>query len=323
MHNQTVLFPAILGMLATCALGASSPPVFEPVGGANAPTSSPPPALLIGTAELRAEGFMIRVPTGEYTSPVGGAPNYRVPGPIVSFKGTDGVWRGHGYLETYARLKSFRGEVAGDRATLKYAFENDERYEVTMKAAGAVVTIEENSTLGTRNAYVFDAYYNWEPSSAFVLDLTGEKHAFLYLPCHYDKVEANMTPSTNTAPLLGAVAVVHPDPSKKDVAAFFVRAPDDWRNPDRMTTSLWQRRQLPGDPSSRHFLGPETKSDSTPNPRTAALLGKSLYEGHVTIEHSLGTGKRLLGFTVYAKPSKREDLPQPLRETMAHGAGTP
>lgn len=316
MRAQIASAVLLNGLVATCTWGASAPPVYEPVGGANAPTSSPPPSLIVGTAELKADGFSVRVPTGEYTAPASGAPNYSVPGPIVAFKGSDGVWRGHGYLETYSRLKTFKGEVSADSAVLTYVFENDARYQVAMKVSGRAVNIDEDCALGPRNAYVFDAYYNWEPSSAFVTDPAGEKHAFLYLPCHYDKVEASITPSTNTTPGLGAVAVVHPDSSKRDVAAFFVRAPATWRDPDRMAVSLWQHRQLPGDPASRHFLGPETKSDSTPNPRTAALLGKSLYEGHVTVEHSLGAGKRSLGFTVYAKPAERDALPNPLRQIM-------
>jgi hypothetical protein len=80
-----------------------------------------------------------------------------------------------------------------------------------------------------------------------------------------------------------------------------------------MAMGLWQHRQLPGDPGSRQFLGPETKSDSTPNPRTASLLGTSLYEGHVTLEFSLGNGKRTMGFTVYPRPQNREEIPAPLK----------
>ena len=78
-----------------------------------------------------------------------------------------------------------------------------------------------------------------------------------------------------------------------------------------MGIQLWQRRQRPGDPASRHFLGPETKSDATPNPRTAGMLGTSLYEGHVTIELNLGRGSRKLGFAAVAKGTPKEQLPAP------------
>jgi hypothetical protein len=78
-----------------------------------------------------------------------------------------------------------------------------------------------------------------------------------------------------------------------------------------MGLQLWQRRQRPGDPASRHFLGPETKSDTTPNPRTAGMLGTSLYEGHVTIELSLGRGTRKLAFAVTPKGSPKDRLPEP------------
>jgi hypothetical protein len=262
---------------------------------------------------LDAGTFSVKVPVGEYVAPPEGAPNYRIPGPIVAFKGQDGLWRGHGYLETYARLKSFRGEVTPPRARLLYGFEGDAKYQVALEAKSGVVTLDEECSLGPRNVYVFDAYYGWLPSSAFVLDAIGERHAFLYLPCHYDKVEATVTPSTNILPSLSAVAVLHPDATNRDIAAFYVRSPSAWTNPDRMAMGLWQHRQLPGDPGSRQFLGPETKSDSTPNPRTASLLGTSLYEGHVTLEFSLGNGKRTMGFTVYPRPQNREEIPAPLK----------
>jgi hypothetical protein len=321
LRIQSVFVAVFLA--AAQARAAPAPPVYEPVGGANAPSPTAPPALVVNTAELQAEGFAIRVPSGEYNAPAEGAPNYRIPGPIVAFKGPDNLWRGHGYIETYARLKSFKGEVAADKATLKYVFENEGRYDVTITVRGSIAAITEECNLGQRNFYVFDAYYGWAPSSAFVTDPTGGKHAFLYMPCHYDKLEASMTPSTNTSPSLGAVAVLHPDKGNSDVAAFIVRAPDAWQNADRMAIGLWQHRQLPGDPASRHFLGPETKSDSTPNPRTAPLIGKSLYEGHVTIEFSLGSGRRSLAFTVYPKPAAKEDLPAPLRQAIQAAANMP
>lgn len=316
MEARTLAVFCTLIAAAGCALAVSAPPAYEPVGGANAPTSAAPPTLVVGTAEMQAEGFTLRVPSGDYHAPAGGAPNYRVPGPIVSFKGPDGSWRGHGYLETYARLVSFKGEVSAGQAVLKYVFENDARYDVTLKVDGRTVRMDEESTLGPRNFFVFDAYYGWEPSSAFVIDPAGRNHAFLYLPCHYDKNEAMVTPSTNTAPALGAIAILHPDTAKRDVAAFFARSPSEWRNADRMAFALWQHRQLPGDPASRHFLGPETKSDSTPNPRTAPLLGRSLYEGHVTVEFSLGTGRRATGFMVYQKPVERDSIPGALRQAV-------
>lgn len=313
--RHMISFIVLLSLSALAhAANDHSPPVYEPVGGANAPTSTPPPSLVIETTEMQAEGFSLRVPSGVYDAPLGGAPNYRVPGPISAFKGPDGVWRGHGYLETHARLKSFRGSVATGGATLTYLFEDDGRYEVRIKINRGVVLLDEECNLGPRNTFVFDTYYGWGPSSAFVADPEGSGTAFLYVPCHYDKLEACMTTSTNITPSLGAIAVLNPDDAMKDVVTFFLTVPKDWRNPAGMAVNLWQRRQLPGDPSSRHFLGPETKSDSTPNPRTAPLLGKSLYEGHVTIELSLGDGRRSIGFAAFGKPADKQSLPQRLKQ---------
>ncbi len=317
------LLSAGLALAVLSAQGApEGPPLYEPVGGANAPAASPPPPLVIATVTLDAGTFSVKVPSGEYTAPAGGAPNYRIPGPIVAFKGPDSKWRGHGYLETYARLQSFKSEVANSRARLTYGFEDGAEYQVTVEAKDGLVTLDEECALGPRNLYVFDAYYGWQPSGGFVVDASGERHAFLYLPCHYDKVEATVTPSTNVSPPLAAAAVFNPDPMTRDIAAFFVRTPKAWANADRMSFSIWQRRQLPGDPASRHFLGPETKSDSTPNPRTAALLGPSLYEGHVAIEFSLGIGKRAMGFAVYPKPPSREEIPAPLKALVKQASAT-
>jgi hypothetical protein len=279
------------------------------VGGANSPKPSPPQKLILDTVELAGDGFAVKVPTGEYTAPPGGAPNYSVPGPIVGFKGPDGVWRGHGYLETYPRLLKFRATPmpAKKGYTLQYEFEDQKSYQAQVYVADGVIQLTETSELGPRNLFVFDCYYgDWLPSTGFVLNRDLTKHAFLYLPCYYDKPEATLTN--------GGVAVVSADAAKKDVAGFWCREADNWRGADTMSFQIWQRRQLPGDPSSRHFLGPETKSDSTPNPRTAPLLGQSLYEGHVTLEFALGTGTRKLAFAVTGKGAAKATLPEPFKK---------
>ena len=289
------------------ALLLSSAAAYAQVGGANSPAPSPPQKLILDTAELATDGFTVKVPVGEYTAPAGGAANYSVPGPIIAFKGPDGVWRGHGYLETYPRLLAFKGQVADGKAQLTYTFEDGKKYQVALEAKNGAILMEETARLGPRNLYVLDCYYgDWLPASGFVLSGDLAKHAFLYLPCFYDKPEATLTN--------GGVAVVSADTGKKDVAGFWCRDAGKWTGADTMSLQIWQRRQLPGDPSSRHFLGPETKSDSTPNPRTASLLGQSLYEGHVTLEFALGTGTRKLAFGVAAKGATKETLPEPFQK---------
>jgi len=290
----------------------------EMVGGANSPAPSPPPRLVIQTGELSAGSFSVKVPTGSYTAPKGGAPNYSVPGPIVAFKGPDGVWRGHGYLETYPRLLSFAGKLSETSAQLTYNFEKGKSYRIRLLAKDGAILMEETSELGPRNVFVFDCYYGWLPSAGLALNRTGTRHAFLYLPCYYDKAEVTINPvgTARSQDQPGAVAVVSRDPSKKDVSGFWCRDVANWRNSDRMGIQLWQRRQLPGDPSSRHYLGPETKCDSTPNPRTAPLLGRSLYEGHVTIELNLGNGTRKLGFAVATKGPKKETIPEAFKKLV-------
>lgn len=312
----------VYALAAAFILLAVAPPMRAdqtPVGGANSPKPSPPPALSIGTGELSVGDFTVRVPVGDYTAPVGGAPAYTVPGPIVAFKGPDGVWRGHGYLETYPRLLKFSGAINGQVATLTYTFENNRTYKATLTARAGAVLLDETSDLGPRNVYVFDCYYQWLPAAGFALSLDGKRHAFIYMPCYYDRPEATVNPvaQTGDAAAPGGVAVISPDESQRDVAGFWCRDVQSWQGGESMGLQLWQRRQLPGDPNSRHFLGPETKSDSTPNPRTAGLLGPSLYEGHVTIEMNLGKGTRRLGFAVTARGATRQTIPQAFSAVVA------
>lgn len=314
--------------LAAAGVGAAEPPpIHVPVGGANSPEPSPPPELVGETAELACGTFSVKVPVGEYQAPAAGAPAYSVPGPIVAFKGADGAWRGHGYLELSPRLVGFSGILEAKRAVLDYRFEGDKRYQVTLQAGDGVLLIDETCDLGPRNRFVFDCYDGWQPSAGFAVDLEAKDHAFLTLPCHYDKAEVTVSPVAQSraaegdeAPkrsdLPGGVAVTSPEPDANDVAGFFCRQVDAWEGGDTMGFALWQHRQLPGDPASRHFLGPETKSDSTPNPRTAPMLGPSLYEGHVTVELSLGRGKRRLGFAVTTKGETQADIPEAFKKAV-------
>ncbi len=324
-----LVIPLVLSLQA--ARAAEPPPLDAPqVGGANSPVPSPPhPLTITKTAELDCGTFRVKVPAGSYTAPKGGAPDYGVPGPIVAFKGPDGVWRGHGYLETFPKLLSFEGTVEDKTARLEYRFEGDKRYSVTLEATPGALLMDEAADLGPRNLFVFDAYYGWLPAAGFATNVAGTHHNFLYLPCYYDKPEVDVNPvaqaraeerkeeeRTKPEDLPGGVAVTSADPATQDVAGFWCRAVDSWQGGDTMGFALWQHRQLPGDPSSRHFLGPETKSDSTPNPRTAGMLGPSLYEGHVTIEFALGTGTRKLGFAATTKGPAKPNLPNAFEKTV-------
>jgi len=309
-----------LSAVCLVAVAIAGESAGERHGGANSPPASPPPALAIATAELSAAGFSVRVPTGTYRAPAGGAPAYAVPGPIVAFKSVDGAWRGHGYLETWPRLLRFTGTVTASGAELRYEFEDAASYVATLTVAGAAVLIDEDCKLGPRNCWVFDAYYGgWEAGAGFAVDTAASNHAFVYLPCFYDRPEVTVYPAQLQQAAAGkpaGVAVLSADPGRRDVAGFWVRDVARWQGADGLGMQLWQRRQLPGDPASRHVLGPDTKSDSTPNPRTAPLLGQSLYEGHVTVEIALGTGTRKLAFTACAKGAG-DDLPKPFKAIAA------
>ncbi len=341
MHVSVGLFVtlagglSLAGALAPEGFAAAPPPLVPPVGGANSPPPSPRPELVIETAEIDCGTFSVKVPTGTYAAPPGGAADYAVPAPIVAFKGPDGLWRGHGYLETTHRLTRFEavtgtaGAVGEGRTAhrLRYEFEGGKSYTVELAAADGAVLLTETSDLGPRNRWVFDCHYDWQPAAGFAVDPHGRHHAFLYLPCYYDRPEVTVNPVAQSRPAPGedvpptkhppgGVAVTCADPAATDVAGFWVRDLASWTGGQTMGFQLWQRRQTPGDPSSRHFLGPETKSDSTPNPRTAPMLGRSLYEGHVTIEFDLGVGTRKLGFAVTGKGETKGAVPEAFKRAV-------
>ena len=316
-------FLALLVVLLTAPASWSAVADHLPPGGANAPEPTAAPAYIIELASLPLGDGQVQVPTGSYTAPASGSPAYGVPGPIAAFQiAGDSDWRGYGYIESVLSLQSFKGSHektdAGWKATLTYSYENDASYVVHLECTGKALLLEETSSLGPLSTFVFDAYYNWQPTSGFTTDLTATKQNFLYLPCHYDKPEV-----TVQQPLLikeetkatAAASIGVAGPRKQPiVAGFWTRDLSSWKNGDRMNLQLWQRRQVGGDPASRHVLGPETKSDGTPNPHTAKMIGNSLYEGHVTMELALGKGSRKLGFTFYPAPGAAIDLPKTFKE---------
>jgi len=284
-------------LLAVAAASAADRDLIPP-GGANAPEPTAPPAHVVETIDLRVPGTAawVRIPTGEFED-LDGAANHTVPGPIVAFRGEDEVWRGHSYLETYPRVIGFTGSYDGAEgetwtASLNYAFESGS-YDVELRGREGRIEIDATSDLGPRNCWVFDCYHGWQTTAAVAFGDGGR--ASLYLPCHYDRVEARLDPrdagGARGIAVLGAGVPV--------AAAFWMRDPDSWEGGSAMSAALWQRRQLGGRPGSRHFQAPETKSDGTPNPATAEMIGESRYEGHVTLEFNLGRGTRKLGFAPF------------------------
>jgi len=324
----------LVGVLfaATTAVFGGEIPLDSPTGGANSPPAGPPQKLILGRAELVVGGFRVEIPTGSFHAPAEGAASYSVPGPIVRCKGPDGVWRGHGYLETYPRLLKFNGTQTPTGATLTYEFEAGKRYEVQMTVRDGVLVLEEQSSLGPRNLFVFDCFYSeaagqpWAPSAGIAFSANARTVGSLYLPCFYDKPEVTVNPGVAAPPTTEmegqppvppiGVAVFASASGSKDLIGFWAVDPAQWKHADAMGFQLWQHRQRAGDPSSRSFLGPDTKSDSTPNARTASLMGTSLYEGHVTIEFNLGVGTRKLAFAAPGKGPNQEHLAGPLVEAV-------
>lgn len=285
---------ALLGLLAA----TEPPPLSPPIGGANSPPPSDPAPYAIALREVVAEGFAVRIPSGEHRFE-GGAPLYVIPGPIAAFRGPDGVWRGRSYLETYRRLLHLRVEDREDGADLHYLFEDERRYTVTLRVAGNRLLLHESADLGPRDLWVFDSYYHWQPTAGLALSLCGRHHNALYLPAYYDQSPVSVAPlADGPDSQAGGLALRHGDHQHRDVLVIRAQEAASWRNPAGMSVALWQRRQRPNDPSTRHFQAPETKADGSPNPHSVAMVGQSLYEGHNTVEFRLFDGHRRLLFAV-------------------------
>lgn len=332
----------LLRLLSLAALAGLCTPLAAqvggalPPGGANAPAPTPVQAQVLSVAELPFNGGMVRIPTGDWSGATSG---YTVQGPIAGFQERpDAPWRGAAYLETATAITAFSGSHSANQdgwtAELTYTFADGGSYAVTLVAGGATIAMHERVQTRTPTSWVFDGYYNWLPTAGFVVDQEAADQAFIYMPCHYDKAEAHILHDrlmTATAEEDGPVnvgkdaiaglAVAGAASSNVDgdvtVAGFFARMPDAWVDGGRLGVALWQRRQLPAHPASRHFLGPETKSDGTPNPYAAEMIGTSAYEGHVTIEFALDGGERHLGFTMYRHEGSRATLVDAFHQEVA------
>lgn len=315
-----VVFAACLGAEDNPFAKAPAPPNEIPPGGANAPAPSPRWPLAISTSDLVVgPNFSVRVPMAATWSPPASATSaYAIPAPIVAVRGVDGSWRGHGYLETLGRIKTFtaKKEDSGSDWTLSldYHFDGGERYQALLIAHKGVLTLTEDAAMGLRDLWVFDTYYDWQPTAGLVQDWSGVV-AGLYLPCHYDQPAVALDTKTK---LSGPKGLGIFSPREKDRDLLLVGSVPINLRQDLGSIQIWQRRQLAGDPASRHFLGSDTKSDGTPNPHTARMLGVSPYEGHVTLEFQLGKGFRHIAFQLIDRGTDLATLPQKLKD-IANG----
>ena len=269
---------------------------------ANAPKPASAPTLATEAAELIGKGFSIRVPAADWQAKDG---DVLLPAPIMAVRVANGPWLGCGYLETAAQALSLKVERSPESAKLDYQFAGGGRWQVTVKIVGSIVTIDEVANMGPRDAWVFDTFYNWNAEAGIALAPKGAFANFLYVPCHFDRVEATILAHTPGPQTPAGLAVLADSTQRREMIALWAREVPQWKNPEQLPVQLWQRRQRGNDVRSRHFVGPDTKSDGTPNPRTAALLGTSLYEGHVTLECLLGQGERRLALAILPQPDDR------------------
>ncbi len=304
--------PVKFGFLACAAMPALLPAATE----ANAPAPASRPVLAVAAIELAGQGFAIRVPGNDWQA----GPNQGkvlLPAPIMAVRSTASEpWLGCGYLETASAATSLKVEKHSDSVALDYGFADAKRYRVTVTVRGAVVLIDEVADLGPRDAWVFDAFYDWQPTAGIALSRGAATANFLTLPCHYDRAEATILAHQPGPQIPAGLAVLGAAEDRREILAVWAREAASWKNPGQLGVELWQRRQRGNDVRSRHVLGPDVKSDGTPNPRTAALIGTSLYEGHVTLEFLLGTGERHLALAVLQRPTERSGIVPALAKVM-------
>lgn len=293
--------PALGWMAVTTLAAASSEP---PPGGINAALPVAPALIALPWSELACGPGSVRVPSGSWTGTSDGS--QLLPAPIGAFRLGDGAWCGAGYIETYARCVSFTGTVAKDSAALSYRFDDGATWTVVLSVAGSRLRIDEQSTLGPRDRWVFDAAPGWSPAAGAIF--TGAARCrFLTLPCHYDRMEGLILPNAASSGFAG-LAVIGID--RREMLLFTV---DPGDGPG---VELWQHRQLGAETGSRHTLGPDTKSDGVNDPRTADLIGPSLWSGHVTVEFRLMSGKRTSWLAIAVKPAERAELPAAIAQAV-------
>ncbi len=312
MRNRFCHRPNCGWLVALAALPAMIPAATE----ANAPVPAPRPTLATAAIELVGQGFAIRVPGADWQAKPGQG-EVLLPAPIIAVRSTpQAPWLGCGYLDTASAATALKVEGRSDSVTLDYAFADGGHYRAVVTVRGALVLIDEIAQLGPRDAWVFDAFYDWQPGAGIALARGAATANFLTLPCHYDRVEAAILAHQPGPQIPTGLAVLSAAEDRREILAVWAREAATWRNPGQLGIELWQRRQRGNDVRSRHVLGPDVKSDGTPNPRTAGLIGTSLYEGHVTLEFLLGVGERHLALAVVNRPDQRDGIIPALAKAM-------
>lgn len=302
MSHTFVRLAAVWMAGLTALAAATSEP---PPGGINAAPPVAPALHSLPWAELACGPGSVRVPSGSWSGTSDGGK--LLPAPIGAFRLGSGAWCGAGYIETYARCVSFTAAVTQVAAELTYRFDDGATWTARLAVVGNRLRIDEQSTLGPRDRWVFDAAPGWSPAAGAIFTAAAAKCRFLTLPCHYDRMEGLVLPSGAAAGFAG-LAVIGVD--RPEMLLFSV---DPGDGPG---VELWQHRQLGAETGSRQSLGPDTKSDGVNDPRTADLVGPSLWSGHVTVEFRLMSGKRTSWLSIAAKPAERADLPAAIAQAV-------
>lgn len=293
-----------------------------PPGGANAPEPSELATIPATFSEIPCGSGALRFPVSVSIDQV--ATSYQIPGPIYQGAGADGVWRGNSYLEAVGQLTGFSHETTDGLHRLLYTFHDGATFQATLKPItvgdhAAVELTEIWEKPGQRALWVFDAYAQWQPTSAYLTNRDGSHFQFRYLPCHYDQLDATVQGTKAAQDLTVAAGFTLLSANAPTQLTISGDSFEEWGDA-RM--ELWQRRQLANDPAGRHVQAPETKSDGTPNPSTATMIGQSSYEGHVTVEFP-AAAMRTTVWLVHPVPQVRDAIPaaaQHLAATLEKGA---
>jgi len=268
---------------------------------------------------------MIQVPDGVHAWPNGGAPSYSVPGPIIRFKGADGVWRGKGYMDTLYRILRMQASTEPDPkdpssslVRVRYDLEGGRQYLVSMLVSHTkgTVLIDGVSTAGPESWFVMDFNENF-PADTLGLTRRDGVSVYRHLGCLMDRLQARITSQPDPQQPAAGLSVFSAKPGVRDLASFWVRKPGQWSNPAAMALELWEHRQLPNDPESRVSLGRTFKADGTPNPRVENFVGKSVYQGHVCLTAALGSGLRFWGMLLGVKSQDPKHISDALAEQIA------
>ena len=204
--------------------------------GASAPAQHVPALAREGRRMVLSSGpLSLLVPVGKhrYDTPIAAA---AAPAPLLGVKGPDGIWRGHGRLESAEHITSYQAEVIENGPVLlayriEYRFTGDKYYRVTLRLYHGLnyAQVSEEANVDPDSRFLFSAYAGFAPTHYVAPDRDAQ-------PLSYREDRRLLRFFFNTYfhqiyDFKDWVAFFHDAPSSKDYLAFVKVHGGAWSSP--------------------------------------------------------------------------------------------